>query len=189
MSDVARQFSGLPMGLLICQPILEVARGQSALCEVYLQYLFRLAYKKDGGPDDGKDHGTRMISFELERPVTDGKGNISKKTFTVNAPILSLVPIPAFTMDEASVSFSMEVKENVVEVQSDDEKLQTVTGLNYWGFSTSITGEVSTHRENTRGTDKTAKYEIHAHASQQPPAEGMAKLTTILASVIEPIPV
>lgn len=30
--------------------------------------------------------------------------------YNIKAPLLSLVPIPAFTMDELSVDFSMEVK-------------------------------------------------------------------------------
>ena len=47
MSEIAREFVGLPLGLLVCQPILEVAKGQAALCEVYLDYLFKLAFEKD----------------------------------------------------------------------------------------------------------------------------------------------
>lgn len=48
--DAAKEFSGLPLGQLICAPIIEVAKGQAALCTVYLDYLFKLAYKngKDG---------------------------------------------------------------------------------------------------------------------------------------------
>ena len=41
--------------------------------------------------------------------------------------------------------------------------------------------------QNTRTTDQSAKYDIFARASQQPPAEGMAKLTSLFASVVEPI--
>lgn len=56
-----------------------------------------------------------------------------------------------------------------------------------WGFSSSVTGKVTTSHENTRTTDQSAKYDIFARASQQPPAEGMAKLTALFASVVEPI--
>lgn len=61
------------------------------------------------------------------------------------------------------------------------------SGFSSWGFSASVSGNVTTSRENTRNTDKSAKYDIYARAAQQPPAEGMAKLSSIFASVIEPI--
>lgn len=42
---ISDNFTGLPIGLLICQPLIEVARGQAELCNVYLDQLFRLAFK------------------------------------------------------------------------------------------------------------------------------------------------
>ena len=35
-NEVVSAFTDLPMGLLISQPFLEIAKGQAALCEVYL---------------------------------------------------------------------------------------------------------------------------------------------------------
>ena len=35
--EVVSAFTDLPMGLLICQPFLEIAKGQAALCDVYLE--------------------------------------------------------------------------------------------------------------------------------------------------------
>jgi hypothetical protein len=184
--NVADQFAGLPLGLLVCTPIIEVAKGQSELCRVYLDYVFKLAYVyKDGQKTDDAN----IIKFNLTRPVTDGSGNISQQSITVNAPLISLVPVPAFTMNEATVNFSMEVKEQVVDKSTSSEKTDIETGFSYWGFHAKVTGSVSASREHTRSSDQSAKYEIYARASQQPPAEGMAKLSTVFASVIEPIPV
>lgn len=59
---IADQFAGLPLGQLIAQPLVEVAKGQAELCEVYLSYLFRMAYK------DGKADGeTNILKFTLNR--------------------------------------------------------------------------------------------------------------------------
>lgn len=69
---------------------------------------------------------------------------------------------------------------------TDDESTAT-GGYSGWGFHADISGKVSSHTENTRSTDKSAKYEIYARAVQQQPVEGMAKLSSIFASVIEPI--
>ncbi len=91
-------------------------------------------------------------------------------------------------MDEATVQFTMEVKEQVVDTSSKDTSTSSQFGASFWGFNAQLSGSVTTSASNTRSTDQSAKYNIYARASQQPPAEGMAKLSTIFASVIEPIP-
>ena len=103
------------------------------------------------------------------------------------APLISLVPVPAFTMDEATVRFTMEVKEQVVDKSHVGTESKVESGMSFWGFHAQISGSVSTSADHTRQSDQSAKYEIFARAVQQQPAEGMAKLTSIFASVIEPI--
>ena len=83
MADVS-QFAGLPLGQLIAQPIIEVAKGQAALCNVYLSYLYKLAYEK--GKVGGK---TNVLTFNLNRPVVDKSGATKTQSVKVEAPLLS----------------------------------------------------------------------------------------------------
>jgi hypothetical protein len=185
MADIPEQFAGLPLGQLICTPIIEVAKGQAELCSVYLDYVFKLAYiYKEGKRTDDAN----LIKFKLTRPVTDGAGNITQQAIEVNAPLISLVPVPAFTMQEATVQFTMEVKEQAVDKTSHSDTEQAEFSASYWGFHAKLSGTVTSSSDHTRSTDQSAKYEISARATQQAPAEGMAKLNTVFASVIEPIP-
>lgn len=182
-TNLAKDIVGLPLGLLISQPIIEVAKGQAELCHVYLDTLFQLAFTQ------GKDQAmeAKVISFTLNRPVVGDNGETKLVSCQIQAPLLALVPLPAFTMDEATVRFSMEIKSQEVEKDSTSTEAGGSASFSAWGFKAQISGKVSTDREHTRSTDKSAKYEIYAHATQQQPAEGMAKLSSIFASVIEPI--
>jgi len=185
---ITDDFAGLPLGLLVSQPIIEVAKGQAELCNVYLDQLFKLAFKTM--PDPTKDEAVeaRVIKFKLNRYIVDANtGSTKPMPVEVEAPLLSLVPVPAFTMDEATVKFTMEVKESTADKVTEGSETSFESGFSSWGFSSSISGKVTTSAENTRSSDKTAKYEIYARAAQQPAAEGMAKLTSLFASVIEPI--
>lgn len=179
--DAAKEFSGLPLGQLICAPIIEVAKGQAALCNVYLDYLFKLAYK------NGKDGEINSIKFQLNRPIVSDNGDAKIQQIAVEAPLLSLVPVPAFIMDDTTVRFTMEVKEQETQQNTIGTETGFASSFNYWGFSASVSGKVTTSNEHTRTTDHSAKYEIYARAKQQEPAEGMSKLTSIFASVIEPV--
>ncbi len=179
---IAEQFAGLPLGQLIAQPLVEVAKGQAELCEVYLSFLFKMAYK------DGKKGGeTNLLTFTLNRQIVSEEGNSSVVPIQVQAPLLSLVPVPAFIMDEATVRFNMEVTEQTLSKNTGTEEVTSEYGSSFWGCHANISGKVSASHENTRKTDNSAKYEIYARAVQQEPSEGMAKLTSIFASVIEPI--
>ena len=170
--EFGRSFATLPMGQLICGPIIAVAQGQSELCRVYLDYLFELAFR-EGDPEKG----INSVKFKLPRQIVTPEGDTKTVELEVEAPLLSLVPVPAFTMDEATVQFT----------SGSASSLDTMAKFSAWGFSSSVTGKVTTSHENTRTTDQSAKYDIFARASQQPPAEGMAKLTALFASVVEPI--
>ena len=186
--SITNDFVGVPLGLLVSQPIIEVAKGQAELCNVYLDQLFRLAFKTM--PDLSKDDTVeaRVVKFKLNRTVVDAaSGGTKIVPVEVEAPLLALVPIPAFTMDEATVRFTMEVKDVVTDKTSETTQAGFQSSFSAWGFSAAVSGNVSTTRDNTRTSDKSAKYEIYARAAQQPPAEGMAKLSSIFASVIEPI--
>lgn len=185
---ITNDFVGLPLGLLVSQPIIEVAKGQAELCNVYLDQLFKLAFKTIPDPNSDAAVETKVVKFTLNRTVVDANGGGTKTVpVTVEAPLLSLVPVPAFTMDEATVQFTMEVKESTAEKDTSTSTTSFQSGFSAWGFNASVSGNVSTSKENTRTSDKSAKYDIFARAVQQPAAEGMAKLTSIFASVIEPI--
>lgn len=185
---ITNDFVGVPLGLLVSQPIIEVAKGQAELCNVYLDQLFRLAFKSMPDTEKGDAVEARVVKFKLNRTVVDqNSGGTKVVPVDVEAPLLALVPIPAFTMEEATVQFTMEVKDVVSEKTNEGTQAGFQSGFSAWGFSASVSGSVTTSRENTRQTDKTAKYDIYARATQQPPAEGMAKLSSIFASVIEPI--
>lgn len=190
-SDFSKEFSGLPIENLICDPILGVAHGQEKLCNAYLDTLFKLAYegKEEAGqwvPDPTKP--IRQISFLLNRPFINESGTYETSTVQVNAPLLSLVPIPAFTMDEITVEFRMEIKDHKLDTNEKDATGKIDLKGSRYGIGATISGSVTAKASQTRGTDRTATYDITARAIQHPPAEGMAKLTSLFASVIEPLP-
>ena len=176
--EFGRSFATLPMGQLICGPIIAVAQGQSELCRVYLDYLFELAFR-EGDPEKG----INSVKFKLPRQIVTPEGDTKTVELEVEAAAL---PAP-YTMDEATVQFTMEVKDIKTDKSGSASSLDTMAKFSAWGFSSSVTGKVTTSHENTRTTDQSAKYDIFARASQQPPAEGMAKLTALFASVVEPI--
>lgn len=189
MADsLAKQFDGLPLGVLVCGPLIEIARGQEALVSTYIKGIRSLAFKN---PDpNATDKTANMLEFEYEQQVPDttsATGGTKLEKMKISAPVLALVPVPAFLMSEASINFTMEVKSQEAHKDKDHKEIGGSVGYSGFGATVSITGSVATSSENTRSSDQSAKYDITVKAIQMPPAEGMAKLTDLFASIITPV--
>ena len=193
-----KAFVGLPIENLICAPIIGAAKGQRALAQETLSFVNDLAFLPKDNKDGSKN--PNIIEVNLDR-LTNSQttGEVKNVNQKIQMPMISLVNIPNFAMDTMEVDFVMNVGQTSTaathqESSKDTNTSGTVSGGASWGWghveasaTHSVAGHVGSSKDNTRGTDFSAKYEVHATAKQLPPAEGMAKFTQIMASVIEPI--
>ena len=193
-----KAFVGLPIENLICAPIIGAAKGQRALAQETLSFVNDLAFLPKDNKDGSKN--PNIIEVNLDR-LTNSQttGEVKNVNQKIQMPMISLVNIPNFAMDTMEVDFVMNVGQTSTSATHSDSSTDTntsgtVSGGASWGWghveasaTHSVAGHVGSSKDNTRGTDFSAKYEVHATAKQLPPAEGMAKFTQIMASVIEPI--
>jgi len=187
MAGIADNFVGLPIEDLIVSPIVGMAKGQAKLNEVTWRYISEVAFEKD---KDGKTTA-RSLDVEMNRVVTNGEtGEQEIQKVYSKVPMLPLVPLPSLAITSADISFTMEVKTSETSKDSSDSETSYEASASggWWGmkFSASFAGKVATHKENTRSTDNSAKYEVKVHAEQLPPTEGMLKLSDYLTQMLEP---
>jgi|TARA_B000000557_G_scaffold220914_1_gene189104 hypothetical protein len=187
MAGIADNFRGLPIEELIVSPIVGMAKGQAKLNDVTWKYIQEVAFVKN------KDGATeaRSLDVEMNRVMTDGDtGEQSIQKVYSKVPMLPLVPLPSLAITSADVNFTMEVKTSEMSKSSVDTEssFEASASGGFWGmkYSAKVSGKVATHKENTRSTDNSAKYEVKVHAEQLPPTEGMLKLSDALVEMIEP---
>ena len=193
-----KAFVGLPIEDLICAPIIGAAKGQRALAQETLDFVNELAFLPKDNDDGSKN--ANIIDVSLDRLTNSSTtGEVAHVNQKIQMPMISLVNIPNFAMDTMEIDFVMSVGQTSSNTDTSSSSTDTtskgsVSGGASWGWghvsasaSHSVSGHVAASKTNTRSTDFSAKYEVHATAKQLPPAEGMARFTQILASVIEPI--
>ena len=187
-SDISAQFTGLPIEDLIVSPIVGMAKGQAKLNDVTWKYISEVAFVKD--EKTGKT-SARSLDVEMQRVMTDpDTGKQEVKTLYSKVPMLPLIPLPSLAITSADIEFTMEIKTSEVNKDSEDKSASfsaTASG-GFWGmkYSATMAGSVATHKENTRSTDNSAKYNVKVHAEQLPPTEGMMKLSDYLTQMLEP---
>lgn len=175
----ADAFRGLPMSELIGAPMFAAAEAQQRLAGIAWEYYQKIAF------DDNKK--TRVLEFDIERPVIEEGADPKLLNQKVKAPFIGLVPIPSLLIDRINVDFQMEVTDTNVNKSNSTAEAPTDISAKWFCTKVNIAGKVSTSRENTRTTNQTAKYQVNVTACQQPPTEGLSKLMDIMASCIEPI--
>lgn len=127
--------------------------------------------------------------FTVERQVVTPDGEIKTQSINIEAPFVGLVPIPAFSVEEPSIDFDMEIQktETNTDVDTDEASCGEGSFQSGWGiFGVEIEGEVK-HSEERRSSDASAKYEIHSHAVQQPHAEKMAEMISLFKSAADSV--
>ena len=186
---IADQFAGLPIEDLIVAPLTGMAKGQAKLNDVTWKYISEVAFVKN---EKTKKIEARKLDVEMQRVMTDQTtGEQSVQKLQSSVPMLPLVPLPSLAITKADINFTMEVKQSTSETASTDTEASveaSATG-GFWGmkYSVKVAGKVATHKENTRSTDNSAKYEVAVHAEQLPPTEGMLKLSDYLTEMLEPM--
>lgn len=183
VSEVAQKFVGLPMSELIAGPLIAACESQMKLAEASYEYMMKIGFDDSGN--------TRLIEFDLDRPAETIGGYQSVKTH-VQAPFLGLVPIPSLLVDTVNIEFQMEVSATETAKATTNNEVSTNTQAKYGflglGGSTTVSGKVTSARENTRSTNQSAKYQVRVNARQMAPSEGLARLMDILASCTQALP-
>lgn len=181
--EITGKFAGIPMSDLIAGPLTAVAESQLKLAEASYQYMMKIGFDDSGN--------TRLVEFDLDRPAENIGGYQSVKTH-VQAPFLGLVPLPSLLVEDATIEFQMEVSATTTETDSLSTETSTTANTKYGflglGGNVSVTGKVTSARENTRSTNQSAKYQVRVYAHQQAPTEGLARLMDILASCTSALP-
>lgn len=213
MAAISDAFVGLPIETLILDPILAASKGQAALAQNTLDFVEALAFEEsdDEESDDKENKNKRkakILEVDLQRLAQDSNGGKPQPiNQVVQMPLLPLVTIPNFTLDTMEIDFMMEVKmsESTKDTNTSSKTNESGTtskgsfeaSYGFWGAKAKVsgsvehtsktTGTVASSKETQRSSDQSAKYNINVKAKQMPPAEGMARFTQILSSVIEPI--
>lgn len=180
--SIANQFKGLPMESLIGGPLQAACDAQVQLAKAEANFINEVGLIADA---DG-NYTTRTVDFVATRPATLPSGEIIEETISIQAPILAIVPIPALLVDEVDIKFNMEVKNSSEDKSSVDAKA-TVAAKAGWGpYAVKISGSVASHKESTRKTDNSAKYDVHVHAKQMDAPEGLMRILDHLITACEP---
>ena len=161
-SNIASQFTGLPIETLISAPLVAAAEGQKSLAATTANFITEVGMDKNGN--------TKSVAFTYE----DGTESV-----VLDVPLLSIINIPSLCVDSIDIEFQMEVSAQSASKSSTDASAELTAKAGFGCYSASFTGKVSHHSENSRSSDTSAKYSISVKGKQEKP-EGLMKVLDML---------
>lgn len=175
---IAEQFSGLDMEQLIGGPLRAAADASVQLANSTAEFINRVGFDKDGN--------VRNVAFGYQKNSVNEDGTTNLDEMKVAVPMLAIVPIPNLQVDEVNVLFDMEVKQSEKSEKSLDSNTSFNAGINMGIVKVNISGSVSTHQNNTRSSDNSAKYHVDVRATNHGIPEGLARVLDMMAANIAP---
>jgi hypothetical protein len=176
--SLAAEFQALPLESIIAAPLKGAIQAQALAAATTKQFIESLL-DKDGNPI--------AVTFKMASNIVDNNGATVARTATIDAPLLSMVPIPHLRIDSITTHFKYEIsiaeKKEKEFAWSVDGSAGT-TGLLAKFVSVSLKGSVSSKSREESVMNRSGMLEITVHASESPMPEGLAKILNLLSSTI-----
>jgi hypothetical protein len=202
---MADQFKGLPMGDLIGGPLMAACDAQVRLANATAGFIQQIAFMPTDPtkPVNDTDNKLKMreVAFRFSRPraltAKEAADQDTSKAYVVpfetvelTVPLLAIVKVPSLAINTVDITFDMEVKNTERTSEVDESKGSFAADASVgWGpfkLTVHVEGSVSSHKENTRQTDQSAKYHVEVHAEDKGMPEGLARVLDMMNRAIAP---
>ncbi|ASV37844.1 hypothetical protein CI807_17185 [Pseudomonas sp. NS1(2017)] len=188
------QFRGLPMGDLIGGPLTAACDAQVRLANATADFIKVIGFLPPTTDDDPNAvGGVRTVMFRFDRPSQANPGTAGvnpMETVELEVPLLAVVKVPNLSINKVDISFDMEVKNSEQSRESSDSQAalaaEAKVGWGPFSAKVNISGSVSSHKENTRSSDQSAKYHVEVHAADDGMPEGLARVLDMIAQSVAP---
>ena len=101
------QFGDLPMGSMIGSPLKAALEAQETLAEATAGFLGAAGFSGGGG------RRAKAVDVPFAKQVVEEDGTMKAEKTVLQVPVLTVIPVPAFSVEEMNIAFGCEVKFSV----------------------------------------------------------------------------
>lgn len=101
------QFGDLPMGSMIGSSLKAASEAQETLAEATAGFLGAAGFS------GGDDRRAKAVDFPFAKQVVEEDGTMKAEKTVLQVPVLTVIPVPAFSVEEMNIAFDCEVESSV----------------------------------------------------------------------------
>lgn len=186
-TEIANQFGALPMDSLIGGPLQAACKAQVQLANATADFIKYVGLTPSDPQNENSPLVARTVEFKYKKLKEDGTGY---DDMVIEAPLLAIVKVPNLSITSMDITFDMEVKTADEHKDSTDASASMEANMRFGGFfvrgNVNIKGSISSHQENTRRTDTSAKYHVELQARDGGISEGLSRILDMMHTAIQP---
>lgn len=179
------ELGSIPYEAVIGGPLNAAVEANAQASQVATQFISDVGFVTD------EVEGTTepvMVTFSYEKTVVDDEGNESTESFDLSVPLLLMLHVPYFEVEEVTIDFNVRLN-----------SVQTFAASSKFNIDSSASGSVgflfgrakfsvntSYQRQTSRGekVERTYEQKVHVRAGSIEAPEGVKKLLGVLEEVI-----
>lgn len=183
----AADFQSLPLDFLIAAPLVAAVQAQKQAALSTKDFITSFLNEVKGADDKPSGRFTpQTANFDFSFAQTGADGKAATKTVKLDVPLLSIVPVPHLRIDSLTTHFKYEVSQVVGTERKQATQGELNAGIKYLPFlEASLKGSLSSTSAEHSTTNRSGLLEITVHASEAPMPEGLARLLSLLAKVVD----
>ncbi|AAB90821.1 MULTISPECIES: DUF2589 domain-containing protein [Archaeoglobus] len=178
-ANIPAELAALPIESLIGKPLEAAVRAQAFAAMTTARFV------QEVGLDD--DGNVKTVTFKFKRKELDPEtGDVTDVDTTVEAPLLTILPVPFIRIKDMTVHFNFTIKTSAQDKTQHDfaSKLTAKAG---WGWgSVKLTASYGFKKESRSQVDRSSELDITVNAVQDEMPEGMRTLLSLLKESIAP---
>lgn len=185
MANIPAELSALPLESLIGKPLEAAVRAQAYAAMTTARFVQEVGLDEDGN--------VKNITFKFKRKTIDpeklkeGAGKeIVEEDATIEAPLLTILPVPFIRIKDMTVHFKFIIKTTDVDKTQHDFS-SSIAAKAGWGWgSVKLNASYGYKRETRSQVDRSAELEITVNAVQDEMPEGLRTVLSILKEAMVP---
>ena len=174
-ANIGAELASLPLGSMVSGPLNASIEAQALAAQSTVDFIQKVGLDKDGK--------VKNVQF---------KYNLGDQETQLDAPLLSIVPIPFIRVKDVSVDFMFKINTVAADTSSQNTKVGvTASAGGGWGpvkFNVKASFSHERSSESKSSVDKSAELKMHVNAAQDEMPEGLKiVLTAITGSLAKSV--
>jgi len=174
-ANIGAELASLPLGSMIAGPLTAAIQAQSLAANSTVDFIQKI------GLDEQQN--VRNVTFKYKTVGANAE---------LQAPLLSLIPIPFIRVKDVNVDFIFKINTIASDSSTDktSKEVKASASGGFWGVKVSASASYSNEKasESKSSVDKSAELKIHVNAVQDEMPEGLKiVLTAITGSLAKSV--
>lgn len=181
------EMGNIPYDEIIGGPLTAAVDANTEASRNAADFIQNVAFKESSdfaSFSDAKE--PRYVTFNYKKDTLDGSGNRTEEEFELRVPLLLLLHVPYFEIENVTIDFNVKLNSVRKRAISEEASVDTEASYGLGGpfASFSVSGSYKRTDKRSQQVERTYDQQVHVEAGSIEPPEGVSRILDVLEQTI-----